>query len=308
MITIRKMGKIKLGKDKEALQKKCQSRKLPQNLQMSFVYLQGASWAELFCRTACRHSLYPGTASQCPFPWWAGLWNHSDQTSGTQQKQPLALGGFSHSSTGHHSSGRGSGDFVHENPAWTGACVSPSGWPYFHQDSAGISEDDSANTEKEARTGWRRCWVLNAAACIKLLHLIGKHKPHEFNPHLMVLPHVFSQFTSVKASHLHFTPTFKYFLWKLQVAPLKKEANISFPPIYNTNAEVFSLRHHKIQQPIGKLYKKKINKVSGRQFLGNVMFPSQLIHITNPSLHMLIQRSIFSIIILLTIQWQYKWL
>lgn len=190
-----KLGKIKLGKDETALQKKkCPSRKPPQNLQMSFVYLQGASSAELFCRTACRHSLYPGTASQYPSPWWAGLWNHSDQTSGTQQQQqPLALGGFSHSSTGYHSSGKGSGDFVHENPAWSGACVFPSGWPYFHQDSAGISEDDSANTEREARTGWRRCKVLNAAACIKLLHLIVKHKPHYFNPHFfMMLPHVFS--------------------------------------------------------------------------------------------------------------------
>lgn len=178
----------------------------PQNLQMSFVYLQGASSAELFCRTACRHSLYPGTASQYPSPWWAVLWNHSDQTSGTQEKQPLALGGFSHSSTGHHSSGKGSGDFVYENPAWRGACVFPSGWPYFHQDSAGISEDDSANTETEARTGWRKCQILSGADFIKLLHLIVlkvKHKPHLFNSHFMVFPHLFSQFASVKASHLH---------------------------------------------------------------------------------------------------------
>lgn len=176
-----KLEKIKLGKDKKALQKKCQSRKPPQNLQMSLVYLQGAFSAELFCRTACRHSLYPGIASQYPSPWWAGLWNHSDQTSGTQQKQPLALGGSSHSSIGHCFSEKGSGDFVHENPAWAGACVFPSGWPYSHQDSAGISEDDSANTKREARTGGRRCQVLNATACIKLLPLIllkVKHKPH----------------------------------------------------------------------------------------------------------------------------------
>lgn len=56
--------------------------------------------AVFFCRTACMHSLFPGTASLCQTPWWTSLWSRSSQTSGypavRQEERPWETAKESH--------------------------------------------------------------------------------------------------------------------------------------------------------------------------------------------------------------------
>lgn len=63
-------------------------------------HLHWACAAVFFCKTACMHSLFPGTASLCQPPWWRWLWSRSSQTSGypavRQEERPWETAKKSH--------------------------------------------------------------------------------------------------------------------------------------------------------------------------------------------------------------------
>jgi len=73
MITTKRTVSSVLEKDRKAKQslpsrKQTLNEGSPQNIKMSFVYLQEVFLTEIFDKTACRHSLYPEIVSQYPPP------------------------------------------------------------------------------------------------------------------------------------------------------------------------------------------------------------------------------------------------